>query len=132
MLALRRSSRKIIVFLFTILSSVVILGSIMYVIEAKADSGFTSIPESVYWAVVTLTTVGYGDISPQTPFGQFFASLIMVLGYTIIAVPTSIVTIEMSRAKQLGLSFRTCSSCDARIQDGEAIFCKLCGAKLKN
>ena len=133
MLAFRRSSRKIIVFLFTIVASVVILGSIMYVIEAKAGSGFTSIPESVYWAVVTLTTVGYGDISPVTPLGQFVASVIMVLGYSIIAVPSGIVTVEMTRIKHLDLSnlFRTCPSCNAKGHEDDASFCKFCGAKLQ-
>lgn len=89
--ALRDSSRKIFVFLFAVVTLVILLGSLMYLIEGP-ENGFTSIPASVYWAIVTLTTVGYGDISPQTPLGQFLASLIMILGYAIIAVPTGIVS----------------------------------------
>jgi len=89
--SLKDSRRKILVFLFTVLTLVVLLGSLMYLIEGP-EHGFTSIPVSVYWAIVTLTTVGYGDISPQTPLGQFFASMIMILGYAIIAVPTGIVS----------------------------------------
>ncbi|MGA0368786.1 MAG: ion transporter, partial [Kiritimatiellia bacterium] len=89
--SLKESRRKILVFLFAVLTLVVLLGSLMYLIEGPVH-GFTSIPVSVYWAIVTLTTVGYGDISPQTPLGQFFASMIMILGYAIIAVPTGIVS----------------------------------------
>ncbi|MDF3127801.1 ion transporter [Kiritimatiellaeota bacterium B1221] len=94
--ALRDSSRKILVFLFAVLTLVVLLGSLMYLIEGPTH-GFTSIPVSVYWAIVTLTTVGYGDISPQTPLGQFFASMIMILGYAILAVPTGIVSAAFVR-----------------------------------
>ncbi len=96
--ALRQSSRKIMVFLFAVITLVILLGSIMYVVEGP-ENGFTNIPVSIYWAVVTLTTVGYGDISPQTPFGQFLASCIMILGYAIIAVPTGIVSAEFIRAE---------------------------------
>ncbi|NGX42671.1 MAG: Cyclic nucleotide-gated potassium channel [Chlamydiae bacterium] len=130
MRALRESSRKIIVFLFALLTLVVILGSMMYVLEAKADSGFTSIPESVYWAVVTLTTVGYGDISPQTFLGQFLASIIMVLGYSIIAVPTGIVSVGISRAMKRTLPPRTCPTCSAKSHEDDASYCKHCGSKL--
>lgn len=97
--ALRRSSYKITVFITTILTIVIIAGSLMYMIEG-AESGFTSIPKSVYWAIVTVTTVGYGDISPVTTLGQFVASLLMITGYGIIAVPTGIVTTEMMRPQQ--------------------------------
>jgi voltage-gated potassium channel len=96
--ALRQSGRKIMVFLFTVITLVVLLGSIMYVVEGP-EHGFANIPVSIYWAIVTLTTVGYGDISPQTPFGQFLASCIMILGYAIIAVPTGIVSAEFIRAE---------------------------------
>ena len=89
--SLRDSSRKILVFLFAVLTLVVLLGSLMYLIEGP-ENGFSSIPASVYWAIVTLTTVGYGDISPRTPLGQFLASMIMILGYAILAVPTGIVS----------------------------------------
>ncbi|MCC5845708.1 MAG: ion transporter [Verrucomicrobia bacterium] len=97
--ALRAGSRKIAVFLFAVVTLVILLGSLMYLIEGP-ENGFTSIPVSVYWAVVTLTTVGYGDISPQTPPGQFLASAIMILGYAIIAVPTGIVSAEFIRDDQ--------------------------------
>ena len=95
-LALKRSRHKIIVFLTTVLTVVIIVGSLMYLIEG-AESGFTSIPQSIYWAIVTMTTVGYGDIAPTTPLGQIVASLLMIVGYGIIAVPTGIVTSEMMR-----------------------------------
>lgn len=95
-LALKRSRHKIAVFLSTVLTVVVFVGSMMFLIEG-ADSGFTSIPKSIYWAIVTMTTVGYGDIAPRTPLGQLVASLLMVVGYGIIAVPTGIVTSEMMR-----------------------------------
>ncbi len=98
MKALRASKAKIAVFLFFVLILCIILGTIMYLIEG-GENGFTSIPRSVYWAVVTLTTVGYGDIAPHTPFGQFIASIVMILGYGIIAVPTGIVSSEMVKSK---------------------------------
>jgi len=127
--ALHASRHKIIVFLFTVLTAVVILGSLMYLIEGKA-SGFTSIPRSIYWAIVTLTTVGYGDISPQTPIGQSLAAVIMILGYGMIAVPTGIVTVELSRTEQRELSTRACPQCSQDDHDGNAVHCKYCGAKL--
>lgn len=95
-LALKRSRHKIIVFLTTVMTVVIVVGSLMYLIEG-AESGFTSIPQSIYWAIVTMTTVGYGDIAPTTPLGQIVASLLMIVGYGIIAVPTGIVTSEMMR-----------------------------------
>jgi len=126
--ALRASSRKITVFIFTVVTLVIILGSLMYLIEG-AQNGFTSIPRSIYWAIVTLTTVGYGDISPQTNIGQMLAAFIMILGYSIIAVPTGIVTVELSRfsSKQ---ATRSCRDCSAEGHDNDAVFCKYCGAKL--
>ena len=102
--ALKASRKKIIVFVITVLVIVVIFGSLMYLIEGE-DHGFTSIPRSVYWAIVTLTTVGYGDISPQTALGQVLASVIMILGYGIIAVPTGIVTVEMSQVFRKEVSY---------------------------
>ena len=128
MKALRASSRKITVFLFTVFTLVIILGSLMYLIEG-AQNGFTSIPRSVYWAVVTLTTVGYGDISPQTNIGQILAAFIMVLGYSIIAVPTGIVTVELSQVSRKKAT-RSCTDCSAEGHDSDALFCKYCGAKL--
>ncbi len=127
--ALKASRRKIGVFLFTVLTLVVILGSLMYVIEGE-DRGFTSIPTSIYWAIVTLTTVGYGDISPQTPLGQMLAALIMITGYGIIAVPTGIVTVEMSRAAFQKVSNQACPQCSAEGHDTDAAHCKFCGARL--
>ncbi len=134
MKALKSSSRKIAVFLFAVINLVLILGSLMYLIEGDAN-GFTSIPKSVYWAVVTLTTVGYGDISPQTPLGQFVASIIMIIGYGIIAVPTAIVTAEMTRPEEeLKLTNRQgdpiCPACGWENHDHDATFCKVCGDRL--
>jgi voltage-gated potassium channel len=126
--ALKASSRKILVFLSSIAVLVIIIGSIMYVIEGPAY-GFKDIPTSIYWAVVTLTTVGYGDISPQTTLGQFFASVVMVLGYAIIAVPTGIMTVELSKAsnKTKTTTTRVCKECMNEGHDADARFCKYCG-----
>jgi voltage-gated potassium channel len=130
MRALKASRPKIIIFLFTVTNVVIIIGSVMYVIEGESN-GFTSIPKSIYWAIVTLTTVGYGDISPQTPVGQMLASIVMILGYGIIAVPTGIVTMEMNRAHQASKqAFFACPSCGHDISDIDANFCKNCGYDL--
>lgn len=127
--ALRASRPKITVFLFTVLTSVVILGSMMYLIESE-EAGFTSIPRSVYWAVVTLTTVGYGDIAPQTALGQALAAVVMIMGYAIIAVPTGIVTVELSNLSRKGVSTEACPSCSAEGHDVDARYCKFCGERL--
>ncbi|MEJ2637241.1 MAG: ion transporter [Calditrichia bacterium] len=127
--ALRASRRKITVFLFTVLTLVVIMGSVIYVIEGEAN-GFTSIPRSIYWAIVTLTTVGYGDLSPNTALGQTLAAIIMIMGYSIIAVPTGIVSVEISRAVGRKVSTQSCPECSAEGHDADARFCKYCGAKL--
>ena len=127
--ALKASKRKIFVFLFAVMILVVIVGSLMYFIEGEAN-GFTSIPRSIYWAIVTLTTVGYGDISPQTPIGQMLASVIMIIGYGIIAVPTGIVTSELTRAKSGRISTQVCRSCSAEGHDHDAKHCKHCGEEL--
>jgi voltage-gated potassium channel len=126
--ALKASGRKITVFLFFILTIVFIMGSVMYLIE-NAENGFTSIPRSIYWAIVTLTTVGYGDISPQTALGQTIAAIIMILGYAIIAVPTGIVTISMSRTFRKS-NTQSCPNCSAEGHDDDAVYCKYCGEKL--
>ncbi len=126
--AMHASRRKITVFLFTVLTLVVILGSLMYLIEG-AENGFTSIPQSIYWAIVTLTTVGYGNIAPQTSLGQMLAAFVMILGYSIIAVPTGIVTVELSRVSNLETT-RSCHECSAEGHDGDADYCKYCGSKL--
>ena len=127
--ALYASRQKIIVFIFVVLTLVVIIGSLMYVIEEE-ENGFTSIPRSVYWAIVTLTTVGYGDISPKSGMGQFLAAIVMILGYSIIAVPTGIVTVELSRAQTGKTSSQACPNCSAEGHDRDAQYCKFCGTKL--
>jgi len=129
MRALRASSRKIAIFMFTVSALMVVFGSVMYLIEG-AENGFDNIPRSIYWAVVTMTTVGYGDISPQTPFGQAVAALVMMLGYAIIAVPTGIVASEMSRAERRTVSTQACQECSAEGHAADAVHCKKCGAKL--
>jgi voltage-gated potassium channel len=129
-LALRASRRKISVFLSAVVLLVVIIGALMYVIEGEAH-GFTSIPLSIYWAIVTLTTVGYGDLSPRTPLGQILASTVMIIGYGIIAVPTGIVTVELAQAaRRLDVTRQSCPSCAAEGHDADAFFCKYCGARL--
>lgn len=127
--ALKASKRKIFVFLFTVIILVVIVGSLMYLIEGE-ENGFTNIPRSIYWAIVTLTTVGYGDISPQTPIGQMLASMIMIIGYGIIAVPTGIVTSELTKVKNKKISTQVCPSCASEGHDHNAKHCKHCGEKL--
>ncbi len=128
--ALRASRKKITVFLFAVLTMVVILGSVMYLIEGEVN-GFTSIPRSVYWAIVTLTTVGYGDISPQTFPGQLLASFIMLLGYGIIAVPTGMVTAEIAMAvRGKKVSTHACPECASEGHDYDAKYCNSCGGKL--
>ena len=126
--ALYASRRKVFVFLFVVLTLVVIIGSLIYVIEGQ-ENGFTSIPRSVYWAIVTLTTVGYGDISPSTGLGQLLAAMVMILGYSIIAVPTGIVTVELSQAYKQKSS-QVCPQCTAEGHDQDAKYCKYCGTKL--
>jgi voltage-gated potassium channel len=127
--ALRASRRKITVFLFAVFAAVVISGSLIYIIEDES-AGFTSIPRSIYWAIVTLTTVGYGDISPQTALGQALAAVIMILGFSIIAVPTGIMSFEIARAANQPVSTQACPECGAEGHDADAKHCKHCGAKL--
>ena len=127
--AMAASKRKIFVFLFFIITLATILGSLMYLVEGEA-SGFTSIPRSIYWAIVTLTTVGYGDISPDTNIGQAIAAMIMIMGYSILAVPTGIVTSAMFFTKDF--TKETCSVCENNQQTKDAKFCNHCGAKMTN
>jgi voltage-gated potassium channel len=127
--ALTASRRKIGIFVVAVLTIVVILGSVMYVIEGE-EHGFTSIPKSVYWAIVTLTTVGYGDISPQTNIGQALAAVIMIIGYSIIAVPTGIITAQLGLSAARQKHARTCSACGHNLHDADAAHCKHCGAAL--
>ncbi|WP_271405322.1 ion transporter [Tenacibaculum soleae] len=130
--ALKASRVKIAVFLSFVIILCVILGTVMYLIEGNADSGFTSIPRSVYWAIVTLTTVGYGDIAPVTAFGQLIASFIMILGYGIIAIPTGIVSSEMTKTNNNTLHTNTqvCPNCAAEFHRDKAEFCYECGHQL--
>ncbi|MDM8520251.1 ion transporter [Anaerolineales bacterium HSG6] len=127
--ALQASHRKISVFLFTVMNIVIIIGSVMYVVEG-AENGFVNIPTSIYWAIVTLTTVGYGDISPQTALGKMIASMVMIIGFAIIAVPTGIVTAELAQAMKSQISTRACPSCSLDGHDHDAIYCKYCSALL--
>lgn len=128
--ALASSLKKISIFMLVVLSLVIILGSVMYLVEGK-ENGFTSIPESIYWAIVTITTVGYGDISPITPLGKFIASIMMFIGYGIIAVPTGIVTTEMALAvRSRKHKHETCPGCGKEGHDGDAVFCKYCSTML--
>jgi voltage-gated potassium channel len=128
--AIGHSLRKISIFILVVLTAVVILGSVIYLVEGQTN-GFTSIPQSIYWAIVTITTVGYGDIAPVTPLGKFIASFIMLLGYGIIAVPTGIVTTEMAlAAKRREQTNQACPSCGREGHDRDAKHCKYCGATL--
>ncbi len=127
--ALKASVRKIVVFLGAVLTLVLIIGSVMYLVEGE-EHGFTSIPVAIYWAIVTLTTVGYGDIAPETVLGRFLASLVMILGYGIIAVPTGIVTVELARGRFDTVSTQACPQCAAEGHDPDANYCKYCGARL--
>lgn len=128
--ALFASMHKIIVFFSTLALLVVVIGSLMYVIEGP-ENGYKNIPTGIYWAIVTLTTVGYGDISPQTAVGQFIASFVMIIGYSIIAVPTGIFTVEFARKKQAHqITTQVCPNCLSEGHDKDAIHCKYCGEEL--
>ena len=127
--ALRASRAKITVFLGTIMAIVLIVAALMYIIEGE-ETGFTSIPTAVYWAIVTMTTVGYGDIAPQTVAGQTLAAALMFLGYAIIAVPTGIVSVELAGTTPRKISTQACLSCSAEGHDHDASHCKYCGTKL--
>lgn len=127
--ALLASRAKITVFLATVLVVVAILGAAMYLVEGPAH-GFSSIPMAMYWAIVTMTTVGYGDISPGTPLGQILASLLMVLGYSMIIVPTGIVSAELSQRYRAPVSTQACPECSREGHDADARHCKFCGARL--
>ncbi|HEX5830233.1 MAG TPA: ion transporter [Gemmatimonadaceae bacterium] len=141
--ALRASLYKIVVFLLTVVTLVVVIGALMYMVEGPAH-GFDSIPRGMYWAVVTLTTVGFGDIYPSTPMGQFLASLVMILGYGIIAVPTGIVSVELAQATGAASAAASatptsalattstvhCAACGEGRHDADAAYCKRCGQSL--
>lgn len=127
--ALYASRRKIAVFLSFVLAVVLIMGTVMYLVEGE-ENGFTSIPRGVYWAIVTLTTVGYGDVTPHTVVGRILACFIMIMGYGIIAVPTGIFSLELRQAAQ-GKAERTCGNCQSTETDGKARFCRRCGKPLE-
>lgn len=135
--AMLASLRRIIIFLSVLIVLVMVLGTIMFVVEGP-DNGFSSIPQSIYWAIVTITTVGYGDITPSTVVGKFVSSIIMLLGYSIIAVPTGIITAEMLKTKSKNekesdtASKRFCQKCGIEVFDPQANFCRNCGSMLKN
>ncbi|MBA7518982.1 hypothetical protein ES705_11056 [subsurface metagenome] len=129
--ALVASRGKIGVFLFAIATTILIIGTLMYLIEGEVN-GFTSIPKSIYWAVVTLTTVGYGDITPQTAIGQFFSGILMIIGYAIIAVPTGIISLEVARSEKRKMTTQVCPECLKEGHESDAEFCKYCGAKINN
>ena len=127
--ALVRSRRKILVFIAALLTIVVVFGALMYVVEGP-DNGFTSIPTGMYWAIVTVGTVGFGDIAPATPFGRFVTSLLIVIGYSIIAVPTGIYTAELARSLQPRRRQARCGSCGLDDHEADARHCRRCGAPL--
>lgn len=129
LIALRASFRKIFIFMLFILILVLLLGSIMYVVEGP-ENGFVSIPISIYWAVITLTTVGYGDIVPLTNLGKFISTFIMLLGYSIIAIPTGIVSAEITRTNRKKILTHVCPHCDESEHQSDARFCKNCGEEL--
>ncbi|MCP9236413.1 ion transporter [Lewinella sp. JB7] len=130
--SLKDSRNKIAVFLFAVTLLVIIIGAIMYLIEGGSNDGFSSIPRAVYWAIVTITTVGYGDITPQTQVGQFLSAVVMIIGYAIIAVPTGIVTSEMMKEKRTRYRTNTqvCRFCAKEGHDDDAVYCKYCGGRL--
>ncbi|MBE0655026.1 MAG: ion transporter, partial [Bacteroidales bacterium] len=127
--ALRASRIKISVFLFAILMLIIVIGTLMYLVEGE-EGGYTSIPVSIYWAIVTLTTVGYGDITPLTDLGKFISALVMLMGYAIIAVPTGIVTTELAQSYRRNRNKQICLSCRNEDHDPDARYCKKCGEKL--
>ena len=131
MRALISSRAKVGVFIFSVLVICIIFGTLMYMIEPD-ESGFTSIPEGIYWSIVTLTTVGYGDIAPITPFGQFIAALIMIMGYGIIAVPTGIVTAELSEKSKISSNTQACPHCMTSDHQDNSIYCYHCGELLND
>jgi voltage-gated potassium channel len=129
--ALRASYTKITIFLYFIVLIVCIFGAVMYVVEGSTNPGFDSIPRSIYWSIVTLTTVGFGDIIPKSTLGQFLSAVLMVLGYAVIAVPTGIVSSEMIKTKDFSkMSTQHCSNCSCEDHDIDAKYCKICGKLL--
>ena len=131
--ALQASRAKITVFMLFVLLMVTIIGSVMYIVEGgQEDTGFSSIPLSIYWAIVTLTTVGYGDITPVTDFGRFLSAIVMMLGYAVLAVPTGIVSVELFGAKTSQDNTQACRYCSQEGHDDDAVHCKFCGEILND
>jgi len=131
MRAMKASRAKITVFLTFIMLCVVVIGAVMYLVEGGSNNSFSSIPRSVYWAIVTLTTVGYGDITPQTNIGQFLSAVVMILGYAVLAVPTGIVSAEfMNESSMMRANTQACRFCGREGHDNDANYCKFCGEKL--
>lgn len=134
--ALTNSRRKVLIFLSSVLVLVTIFGALIFLIENGSNPAFSSIPKSVYWAIVTITTVGYGDISPITPFGQFISAVVMMMGYAILAVPTGIVSVELNEAykkqREIVINTQSCPSCSKDGHEKDAKFCKHCGHSLNN
>ncbi len=128
--AVAATRAKIAVFLFVVMTLVMIMGSVMYVVEGQTNEGFSSIPRGIYWAIVTVTTVGYGDIAPETPFGQALSAVAMVLGYCMIIIPTGIFSVELAQAKQQGVTTEVCPSCLKSGHAPDAKHCKFCGDRL--
>ena len=128
--AMMQSSRKVFIFFFSVSLIIMVLSVVMYVVEGP-NNGFTSIPKSMYWTVVTITTVGYGDITPQTPLGQGIAALTMLIGYSIIAIPTGILTAEISHEMVRTRDLRKCSNCGKKGHDNDAEYCNHCGSELE-
>ncbi len=130
-ISLRRSKEKIFVFLVFVLLATTVIGAVIYVVEADVNPEFANIPVSIYWAIVTLTTVGYGDIHPITPLGQFLAAIVMIMGYSVIAVPTGIVSSELIKYGDNTHNTQACMSCSKEGHDDDALYCKHCGTYLK-
>lgn len=128
--ALRESRRKILVFMMFVVLMVTIIGAMMYLVEGGQNPSFSSIPKSIYWAIVTLTTVGYGDITPVTNFGQFLSAIVMILGYAVIAVPTGIVSVGIMQSEKATPTTQACRYCGRGGHDNDATYCKYCGARL--
>jgi voltage-gated potassium channel len=129
--ALRSSREKITVFMIFVLLMVTIIGAVMYLVEGGQNPNFSSIPRAIYWAIVTLTTVGYGDITPTTSFGQFLSAIVMILGYAVIAVPTGIVSVGlMNREKKTNVNTQNCRFCGREGHADDALYCKYCGKPL--
>ena len=131
-IALSNSRRKVLIFMSSVIVLVTIFGALMFLVENGTNPKFSSIPRSIYWAIVTITTVGYGDISPSTPFGQFLSAIVMMMGYAILAVPTGIVSVELNEAyrKSREVNTQCCPACAKEGHANDAVHCKFCGEKL--